>query len=220
MKFLFSLLCVIGTLAYAESTLTPVGRLRLLDGRTLENVVIRSYDAQASKVLVIANGKAMLIPINLVPPPYADKVIADSTRPSADLVQTTPLPNTTTPREKVPTTTPKKQTEPTTVSTAAINPYDAREAHRAVAKAHALRYFQYEYRTGSNAITVTAADIFIDETEAVPGWNQYRTTGKAYVEFYDSVGGGSFSRRSRKFEVLTEQKPGEEIKVIDFSRKT
>ena len=83
MKSLFSLLCVIGTLAYAGTTLTPVGRLRLLDGRTLENVVIRSYDVQASKALVLSNGKAMLIPINLIPPPYADKVIADSARPSS-----------------------------------------------------------------------------------------------------------------------------------------
>ena len=225
MKSLFSLLCVIGTLAYAGSTLTPVGRLRLLDGRTLENVVIRSYDVQASKVLVLSNGKAMLIPINLIPPPYADQVIADSARPSADLVQTTPLPATTTDQDKpVQPYTPNKPAEPSPPSPAAptpsINPDDARAAHRAVAKAYALRYFQYEYRTGSNAITVTDSDILIDETEAVPGWNQYRTTGKAYVEFYDSVGGGSFSRRTRKFDVLTEQKPGEEIKVIDFNRKT
>lgn len=51
------------TLVGAGTEVTPVGRLRLLDGRTLENVIIRSYDAQASKVLVIANGKAMLVPI-------------------------------------------------------------------------------------------------------------------------------------------------------------
>jgi len=224
MKSLFSLLCVIGTLAYAGSTLTPVGRLRLLDGRTLENVVIRSYDVQASKVLVLSNGKAMLIPINLIPPPYADKVIADSARPSADLVQTTPLPATTDQGKRVQPYAPGKPAEPSpttpTIPTASVKPYDARAEHRAVAKAYALRYFQYEYRTGSNAITVTDSDILIDETEAVPGWNQYRTTGKAYVEFYDSVGGGSFSRRTRKFDVLTEQKPGEEIKVIDFNRKT
>ena len=90
----------------------------------------------------------------------------------------------------------------------------------AVASAHVRRYYKYEYRPASSSVAVTDSDIEVDETEPVTGWtNRYRTTGKIYLEVYDSVGGGSFRRRVTKFEVLTEQKPGERIKVIDFTRK-
>ncbi|HEY9248958.1 MAG TPA: hypothetical protein VIO38_07490, partial [Rariglobus sp.] len=97
---------------------------------------------------------------------------------------------------------------------------EPRKAHREVAVAHAKRYYKFEYRSGSNAISVTDSDIAVGDTEEVTGWsNRYRTTGKVYLEIYDSVGGGSFRRGTSKFEILTEQKPGEEIKVIDFDRK-
>lgn len=44
-------------------------RLDLTDGRRLQDVVVRSYDAASGKLLVIANGTAMSIPLNLVPLP-------------------------------------------------------------------------------------------------------------------------------------------------------
>ncbi len=229
MKILLFL--AITTLAWAEPMMIPVGHLRLLDGRTLENVVIRSYDAQASKVLVIANGKALLIPIALIPPPYADKAkaIGASASSAADLVQTTPVPAyaptapATTPPQTEAVTPPPPPPQPTTPRRVPVAPVaevaDPRKAHQDVAKAYALRYFKYAFRAGSNAISVTDSDIEIDETEPVYGWDRYRTTGKVYIEFYDSVGGGSFSRRAEKFDAVTEQKPGEEIKVVDFTRK-
>ncbi len=91
---LIPVLFALTLLAWAEHEVTPVGRLRLLDGRTLENVVIRSYDVHVSKVLLIANGRAMLIPITLIPSPYAEKIKAENERSrfATDLVQTTPLP--------------------------------------------------------------------------------------------------------------------------------
>ncbi len=225
-RLLFFLAVV--SLAGAEPGATPIGRLRLLDGRTLENVIIRSYDVQTSKVLIVTEGKALLIPITLIPPPYADKIKADNARAGADLVQTTPVPAPTAPAAPTPEYDTGYPPSPAPAPPAprpapvapATEPADPRKAHQEVARAHALRYFKYEYRTGSNAITVTDSDILVDETEPVPGWlNRYRTTGKIYLEIYDSVGGGSFSRRTSKFEILTEQKPGEDIKVIDFTRK-
>jgi hypothetical protein len=225
---LFSLFAA-ATLTGAEPGVTPLGRLELLDGRTLENVVIRSYDAEASKVLVIADGKAMLIPIKLIPPPLAERIIANQSRPAADLIQTTPV---RPPEERAanevkpppPSTTDDTQTPPRPLPSPAPAQAppaidESRLAHREIAKAHVLRYFKYEFSAGSNAISVTDSDIEIEDTEPVPGWNQYRTRGKVYLEFYDSVGGGSFGRRSRTFEVVTEQKPGEAIKVVDFTRK-
>lgn len=234
---LLFLLALATGLSAAEPTLTPLGRLELLDGRILKNVVVRSYDTHVSKVLLIADGKALLIPIDLIPPPHADRILAASRRTAPDLVQTTPVPPPPAPAappatsSSVPVPTPFQPSAPTTppppppapvpVAPAPVAaPTDPRRAHQAAALAHALRYYKYEYRTGSNAIAVTDSDIAVERTEAVPGWtNRYRTIGKAYVQAYDSYGGGSFRRSTSRFELLTEQKPGEDIQVVDFTRK-
>src|SRR3954463_1984455 len=49
-------------------------RLDLTDGRKLKNVVIKSYDAKSEKLLIVASGKAMTVPIRLLPPPYDQKL--------------------------------------------------------------------------------------------------------------------------------------------------
>lgn len=218
--------------ARADSSLTPVDRLVLLDGRVLKNVVIRSYDAPSSKVLVLADRRALLIPIDLLPPVYADKI--RSIPSTADLVQTTPIPATRPlppPAPRSATTSAQPAVPPATPATPAApappapvnpraEPVDPLDAHMNAAKAHVLRYYKFEYRSGSNSIAVTDSDIAVEDTEPVTGWsNRYRTRGKVYLEIYDSIGGGSFRRTTGKFEVLTEQKPGELIKVVDFTRR-
>ena len=225
MRTVFLFLAAVA-LAHADPVVTPVGHLTLLDGRVLKNVVIRSFDAQSSKVLVLSDGRALLIPITLIPPPYAEALKNSAAKPDADLVQTTPVPPPYTPPAKTavpesPAVAPAPAApKPAPTVTPAAPEVDPVEAHMAVATAHVRRYFKYEYRSGSNSIAVTDSDIEVEETEPVPGWtNRYRTTGKVYLEIYDSVGGGSFRRRTSRFEVLTEQKPGERIKVIDFTRK-
>jgi len=91
--------------------------------------------------------------------------------------------------------------------------------HKEAAEARARRYFRYEFRAGSSSIAVTSLHIETTQPEAVDGWpGRYRTLGHAFLEFYDSKG-GAFSRSTFSFEVLTEQKPGEELKVVDFSPK-
>jgi len=224
MKIAFLSFLAVATLASAAPGVTPVGRLRLLDGRTLDNAVIRSYDEQSSKVLVLSNGTARLVPLSLIPPPFAEIIKTAYVRPRADLVQATPV--TDSAHQPVPTDSAAvtDTTDPTPTPAPAppalvAKADDPRSQHREVAKAHAYRYFKYVFRTGSNAIAVTDSDIEITDTDPIPGWNQYRTKGTAYLEVYDSFGSGSFSRRVRHFEVVTEQKPGEEIKVIDFTRK-
>ncbi len=234
---LLSLLALATGLSAAEPTLTPLGRLELLDGRVLKNVVVRSYDAHVSKVLLLTDGKALLIPIDLIPPPLAERILATSRRAAPDLVQTTPVPpppsSSTQPAtsSSVPVPTPFQPSAPITppppvpapappAPSPVVAPTDPRKAHQAAALAHVRRYYKYEYRTGSNAIAVTDSDIAVESTQAVPGWpNRYRTTGKIFLEAYDSYGGGSFRRSTSRFELLTEQKPGEEIQVVDFTRK-
>jgi hypothetical protein len=231
-----TLILFLGLLAFAraESSLIPVDRLVLRDGRILKNVVIRSYDAPSSKVLVLAERRALLIPIQLLPPAYADKIRAIPS--TADLVQTTPIPAarpltppaprtaTTSAHPAAPATPPVPITPTAPAPPAPVNPraepIDPLDAHMNAAKAHVLRYYKFEYRSGSNSIAVTDSDIAIEETEPVTGWsNRYRTRGKVYLEIYDSIGGGSFRRTTGKFDILTEQKPGEFIKVVDFTRK-
>lgn len=212
-------------LAFADASVTPVGRLTLLDGRVLKNVVIRTYDVPSSKVLLLSNGKALLIPITLIPPPYAESIRTAAAKPTADLVQTTPVPATVTSSAPDAPTAPSSETvvvkpTPAPVIVTPTSTIDPVEAHMNAATAHVRRYYKFEHRTGSNAISVTDSDITVEETEPVEGWsNRYRTIGKVYLEVYDSVGGGSFRRSTAKFEVLTEQKPGELIKIIDFTRK-
>ena len=73
---------------------------------------------------------------------------------------------------------------------------------------------------GSNSIIVQSVSLELSVPVSVPGWTgRFQTQGKAYIEYYDSKG-RSFQRATSTFEVTTEQKPGEALQVVDFSRKT
>jgi len=188
-------------------------RIELRDGRTLRNVVIKSYDAATDKLLLIADGTAMLVPVNLIPAPFAAHLKADAppaggstavvaTRAAAPAPQPVPMP-----------------AAPLGASDQGVDQERLRAAHRQAAEARALRYYRYEFQAGSSAISVTAVDIETEPPEKVEGWpGRYRTKGTARLEFYDSKG-NSFSRSAGAFEVLTEQKPGESVRVVDFRPK-
>jgi hypothetical protein len=89
--------------------------------------------------------------------------------------------------------------------------------HKAVAQERAETYFQYEYQVGSNAVKVTSSRVTIEETLPVQGWSgRFRTTGKAFVEYFDSVS-RIFNRVNRDFEITSEQKADTgTIKVVDL----
>lgn len=57
-----------------ETTALRYIRIDLLDGRTLKDVVVKSYDPGSGKLLVTANGRAQLIPLRLLPPPFAARL--------------------------------------------------------------------------------------------------------------------------------------------------
>ena len=203
------------TAAWATEVPLRYTRLDLVDGRTLTNVVIKSYDADTGKLLLVADGKAMLVPENLIPPPLAARLKAGA--PAAG--STTRL---VTPQPLVPSPYPARS-----VSTPAAHPVDTTDvtvsdplltSHKEAAVERAKRYFRYEFKAGSDSISVTALDIDAEQPEAIEGWlGRYRTKGKAYLEFYDSKG-SSFSRTTESFEVITEQKPGQPLEVVDFTR--
>jgi hypothetical protein len=99
----------------------------------------------------------------------------------------------------------------------ATNDDPAQHAEAALAKAR--NYFRYEYRQGSNSTRTTSLSIEIDETEPVQGWEgRFRTKGKALLNVFNS-NGRSYQNQTQEFEILTERKNGQAIKVIDLTLK-
>ena len=199
----------------AEAPPLQYTRLDLVDGRTLTNVVIKSYDAATGKLLLVTDGKAMLVPADLIPPPLAARLKAGvpAAGSTTAFVTTQPVAPSAVPEK--PASAPAVPVIDTPSATGS-DPVLAN--HKGAAEERAQRYYRYEYQAGSDAISVTALDIETDQPEAITGWlGRYRTKGKAYLEFYDSKG-GSFSRTTNSFEVITEEKPGKPIEVVDFTR--
>lgn len=95
---------------------------------------------------------------------------------------------------------------PALASTASAAPAIAIEDHAKAAKNFAYQHFRYKYKVGSANYAVTSLNPVITDTEEVVGWNRYRSTGEAGLEYYDNSG---FRRTTRRFEVLTEEKNGE-----------
>jgi hypothetical protein len=201
--------------AWAADVPMQFVRMDLLDGRTLTNVVVKSYDAATDNLLLVADGNAMLVPANLIPPPLAERLKAGA--PAAGSTTNVITPPTI--------FAPEFPEEPASASKAPVaNASGAPDSdqvlarHKEVAQAHVRRYFQYEFKADSKSISVTTLDIEMDQPEAITGWlGRYRTKGKAFLELYDRKG-GSYSRTTSSFEVITEQKPGQPPTVVDFTR--
>jgi hypothetical protein len=98
-------------------------------------------------------------------------------------------------------------------------PFEDARAHKDSALERARNYYRYEHRMGSANIRMTSIDFESNEPKSVTGWpGRYRTEGKALIQYSD--GRGSIQSTAELFEVLTEQKPGDSIKVVDFIRKS
>jgi hypothetical protein len=216
-------------------------RIELTDGRAFDDVVVRSYDAKSGKLLIVTSGKAMTIPVALFPAPFNERLKAapasggsvsvthsvprpqpDATenadRPDSDVAApaTPPPPVEVAPRRERPERPPARKPAREELHPAEANPI----RHQFAARARATRHYRYEYQIGSNLISVTSLDIELSAPQPVPGWTgRCSTEGKAYLEFFDSKG-RSYQRATSTFEVVTEQKPGEELKVVDFTRKS
>jgi hypothetical protein len=200
---------------------TTFARLDLNDGRTLREVTVRSYDPATGRVLLLAGRTAMSLPLALIPAPFDEQVKAAVPVAGSNL--------TTVPARTPPPAASEGASEgasvapaPRVVHVTAVAPFGpsdaARVRHREAAMKRAERYFTYEHQAGSSALSVYDRDVEVERTEAIEGWpGRYRTRGRAYIQYYDSRG-RSFSRTSSRFEVITEQKPGEDIEVVDFSR--
>jgi hypothetical protein len=210
----FLLLGAVLCLGAADDGSLRFEQLELTDGRTLRDVVVKAYDAGAEKLLLVASGAAVELPIGLIRQPYRDWLKSDAPPGGrASSVVSGPL-------SPGPTAAPRPAP--------AANPADADEAaekvvldrHKQAAVKRATMFFRYEFKVGSDASRVTALSFETDEPTAVDGWpGRYRTQGTAYVEYFDSKG-WTYGRTTHDFEVITEKKPKEALKVVDFSRKS
>jgi len=192
-----------------------LARLDLVDGRTLTNVVIKSYDPASGRLLLVADGTAMLIPAGLVPPPFGERLKLSAPRAGATMsvVGTPPAPE---PKPASPTAAPDTTAAADLAAAAAIE-QQVLASHRQVAEERARRYFEFEYQAGASAITVTKLDIQTKPPEPIDGWpGRYRTRGKALLEYYVSQG-RSFARGASRFEVITEQRADQSVTVVDFA---
>lgn len=93
------------------------------------------------------------------------------------------------------------------------------EKHESVALEKARRYFKFEYPLGSGAVHAFNVEIESHGTKEVPGWpGRYRTSGKAYIEYYDRQGRAPY-RTAREFEIVTQEKDDGSIEIEDLTVK-
>jgi hypothetical protein len=226
---------IVGVSAQSEEVPLKFTRLELSDGRKLKDVVVKSYDAKSEKLLIIADGKAMMIPIASVPPPFNVQLkAAPASGASVNTVASPPPVVRSLPTaadqyylvHTVPAPAPQVVYVPQRAPASRVAPVDPMLAradlkgHQDAARARAQRYFRYEHQMGSNSILVQSVSVELTVPVSVPGWTgRFETKGSAFIEYYDSKG-RSFQRATSTFEVTTEQKPGEALQVIDFTRKS
>jgi hypothetical protein len=214
-----SLIVIAGTLAWAAEAPTRFARLDLLDGRKLTNVTVRTYDAASGRVFLIADRKAMSVPITLIPQPFAQQFKLGLPAGGGSMTVVKSSPPAQLPRQ-ITSAAPAVSSGPAPVVTVVNESatVDPAYAHAEAAAKRAERFFRFEIPTGSNAISVYDVDIETLGTEPVTGWEgRYRTRGKAYIQYYDSKG-NSYSRVTDGFEVITDQKRGGAVTVSDLTR--
>lgn len=230
MKRLILLLALLTSAWADDSSSLEFQRITLSDGRSLNNVVIKTYDASSNRVLLVADGKASMISLALFPTSLERQISSTAPRagsstmtvitPKAPPSSSNALPLPTSPAPRIePAYSPSPDRTASDAAEASRAETDLRH-HAQVARTRADRYFRYEYRLGSNAVRVRSLDLDTYAPEEVSGWTgRYRTSGKAYIEYFDSAG-WSYSRTSNGFEVVTEKKPNGQIEVVDFSLRT
>lgn len=186
-------------------------RLDLSDGRRLTKVVVKSYDAEKETLLLVANGEAMVVGMDLVPEPVRGRLKEEAPPAGASTV--------TVPFDSLHASPSWPSSVETLSSDSSPRLASGPEAHKAAALERAQTYYRFEYQGGSGSIRVTAINFETSDPEPVDGWTgRYRTQGRVLLEYFDTKG-YSFSRATDRFEIITEQKEKGSIKVIDFTRK-
>lgn len=191
-------------------------RLDLVDGRSLRNVVVKSYDSTTDKLTLVADRNLMTVPLVLIPAPFRAS-IRQAVMSTRSVPAPAVPPKSQGPRSRNPVE-PARNDVPTpgTVDTADRELIDA---HRSAASAYAEHYYRTEHQWSTGNVSVTVVKIDTADPEPVAGWvGRYRTEGSVEV---DVTSGLAPAKRMRAtFDVLTEKKPSGAIEVVHFFRKS
>jgi hypothetical protein len=188
-------------------------QLDLTDGRKLKKVTVKSYDAQAEKFVVIADGKLMSVPLALVPEPLGSKLKAAAPAAGAS-TSSTPVR-----KVHVPVVVSGPDNIPKIYRPTANTPEEETKVHKSIALRQVALHYTYQYPLAPGTSKVTPGNFQLEEPRPVKGWiGRYSTRGSVTLEFFDSSGLKSGSIISR-FEVVTEKDGGPSARIIDFSVK-
>jgi hypothetical protein len=218
LRILGSLIVLFGlltgpTLTAADKQPLQLERLELTDGRKLRDVVVRSFDAEKGRLLLVASGKAMLLSIELLPEPVRTRV-KEETPEAGGTTNTSPPAANPTPPER-PRTPPVPPPEPARNGQPAFDP----RPHVEAAKDRADRFYRFEHFPGSATLSLRVAKFETDDPEPLTGWpNRYRVQGRAFLEYYETKNYTTI-RSIDRFEIITEQKGTRNVQVLDFTRK-
>ncbi len=192
-----------------------VPTLALKDGTTHRDVTIKTFDPAIGRVMILEGKTFTTEPISFFPDDLAAKLRSMAPPQASEPEKpSTVVPAPAAPRPSAPPPEVTRSHEEK-----ALSPERAEAAARAAIKAHAYNYFRYTYRFGSNSVTVRSVAFEWQEIEAVQGWTgRYRMAGKAYIDYFDSVG-NSFSRIDPAFEILCDVSGKGATKIIDVTTK-
>lgn len=210
---------VAGESKFIEYPSLEFTRIDLNDGRRLRDVVVKSYNVTTRRLFLVSQGVAMSVPLELIPAGVRAMFTAGPIKIESNSLRTIA------PKKQAPA--PVRRPAGTPRATNAPDPAIARErqlaqdaeTHREVALGHAERYYRFEHQVGSSSIKVTALDFEAGTARPISGWpGRYRLEGRAFLEFFDSVG-SSFQRTTSRFDIVTEQQQDGELRVVSFDRK-
>jgi hypothetical protein len=206
--------------------------LQLKNGRSLNKAVIKSYDHENGKVVILVDRSLTSIQIELLPDEIAQRIIAMVPPESKALERTDRTERKhdqhaarTDDAQAARDRTERLQREAAEARRAQDEARESQQAERFVsqslelAKTRAYRYYRYENKPGSGYVLIVRRGIELEDPVEVPGWGKrLRISGQVDLEFYDSYG-RSFNATTAKFEVITEMDDKGHVKVVDFSPK-
>ena len=178
----------------------------LTDGRTLTKVVIKSYDPKGEKLLLLADGRALILPVALVPDPLGTRLKEEAPKSGAT--------TTSTQERKVyaPVAVPGSNGA-RTFSQPVLNADEKVQKHREAARRTAETQLVGTYMR-DGARTWKVAQCEMQEPVPVEGWiDRYRSTGVITLDFFDAKG-AKLRSITRHVEVVTEKPPLRSVAMV------
>jgi len=184
-------------------------RLDLIDGRSLRNVVVKSFNPNAQTLFVVADHKAMTISLQLVPP--AVRPMFSAVRISAPTAAVSEMPR----RKRPAPASTHGDPEPTSTDPAAAQPSAGAKEHAEFAQKYADEYYHTKHQFTMGSVSAVVIDVAVDDCSPMQGWErQYRSQGHVNVSYSNGQQG------RLTFEVLSKEADDHSLTLVQFIRKS